>query len=398
MEHTADKKLIIIFIVFILIGGRAWWGVKDKPLMMDENTGNGDQIDNFAKGNYSIVPTLAMPPTYHYIIGMGAKFLGWQSPWAYRLINFLLLLPIIPIFYLLSKKSAIKTLQFLFFPTMAIFYILTYTDLFSLMLILGAFLLITKKKYKLSGIAGSLAIFVRQDNLIWIAFFCTCIFLEEKINIRKKHSFKKFIDMINTYVIGIILLGGYLIYRGEGFVLGDQIQHPIALHTGNIWFSLFVFFLMFFPIILPHIKEIADFLRKHKPYLFGLLILILFVFISFTNNHFYNHEKGFWFNNMLMMIDSNIPIRIAFVSTIFISISYLMITKFSSAKHYLLYPFAILQLSLSLLIEPRYYFIPFSLFMIFRKRQQKDLEVIMLCYYIFMTSLFYLILWCANKF
>jgi len=383
------KIIILIFLLFFLIGISEWLLSINKSFLMDENTGNGDQVDNFAKGKYEIVDTLTMPPTYHLIVGSIARTFNLKNVIWYRLINLFLVIWIIPTFYYLCEKNILRTLQFSIFPIMFPFYILVYTDLFSLLMILLSFLLLTKKRYYLSAFTGTIAMFTRQDNIIWILFFCSYIFF-----IEKKDYFRK----IYGYIMSIILILSYLIlYRGK-LVLGDNIQHPIMFHHNNIWFFLFVFFLIFFPIIITHLKEIKNYLIIYKDYIAILLIIMIFVFINFTNRHFYNQEKGFWFNEILLLANNNIIFKIIFVLIIATSIAYLLTVRFKSLKEYLIYPFSIIFLSISLLIEPRYYFITFSFFMIFRKEEKKEIEKFLLIYYSIISIFFFLRLLFFDKF
>lgn len=393
------KILILILVICFIIGMTLWISVKGKNFIMDEDEGHGANINYYVTGEYDkVIEKLTMPPTYHIIIGSISKMFKINTPGGYRLINFLILLfCLIPVFYISCNFNVLRTLQFFFFPIMFMFYFLLYTDLFSLFLILLSFLLLTKNSYYLSSLSSLFAIFVRQDNLIWALFFCSYIYFKEQRATSKEQRVKKYFKKIIGYLISILILLIYILYRGK-LVLGDNIQHPIGVHFGNVWFSLFVFFLMFFPIILSHIKYIKNYvMNRKKPYLLILIIAFLFCFISFTNKHFYNHERGFWFNEVLLSTD-NIFFRIFFVIAICVSLSYFLTLKYKDTEKYLLYPFSIIFLSLSLLIDPRYYFIPFTFFLIFRKEENKKIEYILLFYYITICLFFFLRLITTNKF
>ena len=353
----------------------------------------GTSNRKFVNGDYTVVKKLTVIPGYHFIIASIAKPLGIDTLNGYRAINFfLILLTLIPIFFILTKFNIMRTVQFFFFPLMFMFYFLVYTDLFSLLLILLSFLLMRQKKYITSGIIATLSMFVRQNNLFWVGFIMLWVFIED---VQKNKTFKiniiilfSFIKRLWMHIFGILIFLGYILYKGR-IVMDDNMQHPISFHMGNIWFFLFLFFIAFFPIILQRFDDIIKYFKQKKRYLL-LLIGVFFIGAgSYVNTHFYNHIEGIWFNIVLNQVTEVFLLRLCFFVIITISVAYLLFYKFDNKLKYLIYPFTILYLGLSWLVEPRYYYIPFAFFMIFRKEEKRWIEWFILIFYIFISVLFF---------
>ena len=90
-------------------------------------------------------------------------------------------------------------------------------------------------------------------------------------------------------------------------------------------------------------------------------------------------NKGFLIKSLLFL-----PIAYSFLS--------LFVTEFKRKSFYLLYLFSFLFLLPSWLIEQRYYLIPFSLFILFKKEENKLVENLGIwLYVIFSLIIFYLI-------
>jgi len=118
----------------------------------------------------------------------------------------------------------------------------------------------------------------------------------------------------------------------------------------------------------------------------------LFIFLGvmfFKNSHLYNQIGNVWFNDLLMMVDANIWIKLAFTIPILLSYYAICATKFNHFYQYLMYPFTALYLMLSWLIEVRYYFIPMILFIYFYKNKSDKLEVMTTVYFIVIALLWF---------
>ncbi len=381
---------IIVILLIIISAMICLQFVNEHDLIGDEPF-HAEQVDRFANGDYTVLSKLTVLPTYHHIIGFIARLLNVNTLGGYRTINtFLLLITLIPLFYLLSN-SLTKTFQLYFFPLMFMFYFVVYTDLFSLMIFLTAFYFAKKKWYYLSAIFATFSVFVRQNNIFWLGFICAYIYVNEYGYKISWKTIKDYSKKIWLYKIGTLIFGIFIWMKGS-IVMGDVESHPIAIHFGNVWLILFLFFFLFFPYIVIGIPGMIDYVKKRK----SILILLTGVFLigigTFYNNHRYNNKPGIWFNNLLQMLQTNSYLLVVFFIVICIVILYLCTVNFRDKGGYLLYIFTVPYLLLSWLIEPRYYFIPFTLFILFKSRDESWVEKFTLGYYVIVGIMFFVML------
>ena len=178
--------------------------IRDHGMMMDEHY-HYRQIVRFIGGDFTPDPELPMIPGYHYVIsGIGKIFNLLEHSYYgavsyFRFISLIISLGIIPVFYLVArikdeKSAIIRTLQFSFFPLVSPFFFLIYTDLPSLLLMLGAFYLMLKKRMFWGVILASFNIYLRQNNIIWLMFFYVYFYVRE-------NGYKWDTEKVKRYVI-----------------------------------------------------------------------------------------------------------------------------------------------------------------------------------------------------
>ena len=383
MKVTAILLIIISAVICLNF-------VNEYDLIGDEPY-HARQVDRFVNDDYTLFKGLTVPPTYHYVIMFIAKRIGVNTLAGYRIINtVLLLVTLIPLFYLLTR-SLTKTFQLYFFPLMFMFYFVVYTDLFSLMTVLAAFYFVKRKWYWLSAAFAVLSIFVRQNNIFWLGFICAYIYVSEYGYKISWDIIKDYYKKVWLYVVGVVLFGIFIWMKGS-VVMGDVEKHPIAIYFGNIWFVLFLFFFLFFPYIIVNIPKMICCIKKRK----SIMVLLVGIFLiglgTFYNSHIYNNKPGIWFNNLLQMLQASPFLLIIYFIIVCIVVLYLCGVKFRDKGDYLLYPFTVLYLILSWLIEPRYYFIPFAFFIIFKPSSKVWVERVVLWYYIIVGIMFFVMM------
>jgi len=299
----------------------------------------------------------------------------------YRLVSFLIGVTSIVLFSRVTKKinktsSCIKTVQYCFFPIIFPFFFLIYTDVFSVLSVLLMFYLLLKKDYLGLGFAGLLSIAVRQNNVIWVAFVLALIYIR---GYGWKPTFKNmrahFRQCWSLY-LAIVLFCIFVIING-GIAIGDKWAHPaFSFHPGNIYLLLFLFFFLFLPLNIHNLPKIYNLLRKHPVLLPLTIIATILCIATFVNDHPWNQAYALWWsrNRILVFADSLLLGKIIFFIPIAYTVLSLLVTKLYRAEYYLLYPFTILYLAPSWLIEPRYLFIPFVLFLLFKRRDSNLVE------------------------
>jgi alpha-1,2-glucosyltransferase len=122
--------------------------------------------------------------------------------------------------------------------------------------------------------------------------------------------------------------------------------------------------------------------------------LIIFAFFliyifTFKIDHPYNINQYFLRNKLLVYFTSSIILKILFFIPVAYSILSISVTELYEKSFYLIYPFTILYLIPSWLIEQRYYLIPFALFILFKKEESKLVEYLSIVFYIISSALLF---------
>lgn len=131
--------------------------MRNTPLQVDEKD-YYPQIIRFASGDYTMNPNISALPTYHALQACASKVTGITDVAFFRFINVLFALMTIAMFIQTDKAlsnddSLVKTLQFTFLPFIFPYFLLIYTDVLSMMLMLTAFTFLRKRT--INGVAYS---------------------------------------------------------------------------------------------------------------------------------------------------------------------------------------------------------------------------------------------------
>lgn len=320
---------------------------------------------------------MPMIPGYPAILGVVTKVVGTATAPAVRVVSTCLVLPVLVmsfrrIHFLLhgAVPSFFETLKYLLLPILFPYLFLIFTDSMSLALILLTLYFVLCKRYSIAGITGILSLMIRQNNVVWLVFF-TAILLSQENPLR----FRQRILKANGLLLSLLFFLVFVVLN-SGLIWGDRSSHGGEIFNfGNIFFILVVFFWLYFPSYLnkDKVSQIIKAVSRHFLAIFVLLLSVFIVYMAdFDVSHKYNFVPGYFRNSILVLMASDIPIKIFFFSFIALSLLFLFNTKFTEKKYLLLYPFSLLYLIPSKLIEHRYYIIPLVLFMLFRQRDKKE--------------------------
>ena len=401
MKEKYISYLIIALIVlsslvsFLLIS-------KQEKTISDENY-HLPVIKEFAKNNYKNKITVTPIPGYHFFVASMIKVFKTDDLAFIRGLSTIIGLFSALVFFKISKNirkksSKIKTLQFFFFPIIFPYFFVAFTEAFSLLLILITFYCLLLKKYKLSGIFGILSVAVRQNNIIWLGFFCLYILFKEYPGLvdikQKKINFqflKQYLRDIWMFIVGFFLFIIFVIVN-KGVTMAEKTMHPLGFYEGNLYFILFLFFIFFLPLNISNFNKIYNLLKKKKIVIFLVILVFIIGISTFVSDHPYNQTHLVWWirNRILSHVTSVLLLKIIFFLTVIYSILSLWVTKLNKKVYYLLYPISVLFLSLSWLIEQRFYIIPFTLFILFKEEKSKIVEYSTTAIFIGLTAyLFY---------
>ncbi len=364
--------------------------LKNAPLIVDEVDGY-QQVLNFVEGNNKLEKISAMP-TYYYLLAMVAKITGITSIAFIRTITVVISLLTLFAFFITSRKIAehggeIKTLLLLFMPTLFVFYFLIYTEVLSLLFILLMVYFGVQKKHVLAGMFGIFSMCIRQNNVMWVAFMMMYGYIAENGFSISVTLVKNYAIRALTYITGFVLFAVFVVING-GVAVGDKSMHPGNVSIGNIVFFLFVFFILFLPQHIYSFKKVIKILTEKKWMVAIAVTLFALFYFLFKNNHPYNQISPHYFmrNKLLIYITSAPWIKAMFVLTAVYALLSLCVTPLQGPYQWLFYAFAILFLLPSWLIDVRYYVIPFTLFILFKKQENKYVDYITIIYFIAMSG------------
>ncbi|XP_076302613.1 dol-P-Glc:Glc(2)Man(9)GlcNAc(2)-PP-Dol alpha-1,2-glucosyltransferase-like [Lasioglossum baleicum] len=321
----------------------------------------------------------------------------------------------------------------MFFPPLFFWHFLYYTDVVSVNTILLMLLLHLHKQFTMAAIIGVLSVLIRQTNIIWVAFITVehlLDLLDHKISkvisheqyssvtylrlLWKKiieetcHGWKLFIKFITQlcvqmfpYIIVCLLFFTFVIWN-KGIVIGDKSAHVPTVHIPQLlYFSTFLFCFLW-PYMIIYWKDYLKFISKH--WILGSCVLILLTLIVHFNTlvHPYvladNRHYVFYFWNKFMGRYKQFKYLLVPVY------SFTLYTMFHGLKHlrFMTQINFILMISIvlipQLLLEPRYFIIPYILYRFLIKKPEKwqiiaesitSLIINFLQFYIFVNKVFY---------
>jgi alpha-1,2-glucosyltransferase len=315
-------------------------------------------------------------PGYHVAIAVLAWPFNATGPIALRVISFMFTLLAIVLFYALAltiadddMMPALRTATYAFFPIMFPFELLIYTEPLAFLLLMAGLLLLLKERYVWAGAAASLSLLVRQNNVIWLVFLWAIIWYDAYGHKRTVAAILTFVKGTWTFLAGAIFFAGFVIGNG-GVSLGDVERQPsFTLNTGNIFLILFLTGILLLPVHVSNLARIRDALMSRKRWflLFGLGAAAALYVLTFRNTHPYNTGQADYFlhNWVLIAGTSSALHRLLFFVPVAMALMSLMVTRLKRPSCYFLYLATALFLLPSWLIDPRYYYIPFALFLLF---------------------------------
>src|SRR5690606_34167054 len=324
------------------------------------------QIQWFLQGRFEAHPLLTTIPGYHLLVAAVLKVLSIDSVAAMRAVGAVIGIACALVFRrirtTLGDPDASRSAALLFFlPFLFPYYFLVYTDVLSLLLVLAALLATLDRRHMLAGLAVALSIGVRQNNVVWAGFlplFALWPTLREA-GWRPWRRAGTIARVAWPYALPVAVFFAYWAWNGT-ISLSKTVAggHPdLKLHAGNVWFSLFLFFVFF-----PHdawagAKRFAAALRRNA----WLLLLPLAIIVvarlkgSYDNTQFTDY---FIRNAIVEAVRHGGWERWAFGALVALSACSIAFVRFAVPQAWLVYQFAVFYLVASWLIENRYSIIP----------------------------------------
>lgn len=366
-------ELLAIVIILAFFG--AYLLVVKNLLLVDEKD-SWAQILLFTK-EWALSPNIPSVRGYHILLTFLLRIFNNNSFVFLRTLGVFINLLSIPVIYLTArlidaKTAKLTTLQFGFLPILSPFLSLTYNDVFSLTLVIFSVYLLLKGRYYLSGLVAILSMSIRQNNIIWLLFSLAFILLKTNGGWRKGV----------VHLFGIVLFI-YFVIINRGVVVGDRQFHPLTIsNLGNVYLMLFLIFFLFLPVFLNSLTRIVEFLKQNRIVVLAIFITYFIFMKTFSNPHPFNQSTYFLRNRILIFFTKSD----IYMSFFFIFVVVSILTVFVNHYHFkigpLIFIFSLISLVPLTLVEQRYYLIPLSLWLLFRKKVNPAVELTVLLLFI----------------
>lgn len=384
-EIQERSKIILLFAAVLVLFAGGFLFLKNAPLIADEPVHYG-QIRDILEGRNLLPRVCPYLPGYHWTMaGLSLLLHNSHGPtmrFAATILSFFGFIT----FFLLAKKidknsAAQKSLLFVLSPIFFPLFSLLYTDIYAMAFVFWALYFALDRRLWLSGAAGILSILVRQNNIVWLVMIALMAYFDHDYPQYRWKDIKPWIAKYAIYFLAVVLMILFVIVN-KGFVFGDRTNHVFSLSCGNLFFLLFFFFFLFLPFHLSNAPKILAFLKQHR--LMGVVIAEVFLvyLFFFKANHPYNSMARHMHNWVLWAMAGPFPTRCLYFLPIAYSILSLCVTPLRQKSFYLLYPFTFLFLLPNAVIEIRYGFIPYALFLLFKEKDTERTVLFTLAIYL----------------
>jgi len=335
------------------------------------------QIRSFCNGDFTLNPRITTIPGYHVVSAAVGRMTGDCSAEQMRRVNATIgALSVIAFFFAVraagSSVPLARTLQYFFLPILLPYHFLIYADSISLLANLVTVALLLRGRFALAGLAGTLAILVRQTNVVWLFLVCAVAFFDVPEVRSAPHPLTAWLRRTWTALLGLAAFAGFVLWNG-GVAVGGRGAFAAGLHTGNVFLFLALYFVMFLPANLAALRRRAE--RLADPLWWGLCAAAYLVFLlTFRVDHPFNKFEGFLRNEMLSVVASSLAAKHAFFVFAAAGLASLYVTRLRRPSLYLVYPLALATLLPLRLIEHRYGLAAYVLLLVCREDDPPAVE------------------------
>jgi alpha-1,2-glucosyltransferase len=335
------------------------------------------QIRGFCEGDYRANPRVTTIPGYHALSALVGRATGDCSLQQMRLVNAVIGVLSVAAFFAAVRAAGAavpvaRTLQYFFLPILLPYHFLVYADSISLLANLATLALLLRARFLLAGLVGSLAILVRQTNVVWLALVCLVAYLDAAEVRSAPHPLTAWLRRSWTALLGLAGFALFVLWNG-GVAVGGRGAFAAGFHTGNVFLFLALYFVLFLPANAAALRRRAR--RLADPRLLALLALAYVLFLTtFRVDHPFNKFEGFLRNEMLSVVVSSLLYKHVFFAFAAGGLIALFLTRLRRPSLYLIYPLALATLLPLRLIEHRYGLPAFVLLLVCREDDPAPVE------------------------
>jgi len=328
-------------------------------------------IRGFVEFSPQSVPELSTFPGFHVLAALWVRAVGDCSVNSVRAFNALLaMLAVAVVFdYLRRERPADARRRlwlFVLMPLALPYYFHVFTDTLSLLLAVATFwLLAARDRTHLAAIAAVANVLVRQSNVVWLLFVAAYPLFESGWPSLTWRSALSYLEDSWVALIGVVAFAGFVLVNG-GVDLSDSSAHQLSPSLGNLYFFLFLLFLLWMPLhaaAMWHNRR-----RLRSPWLLAVLAVAYVGYhFGFRVTHPFNYIPGCLHNDLLHMFGATPATRALFFLIAAGGICALWATPLRRRPYYLWFPAAAATLIPVEHIEHRYYIVPAAAFILLRR-------------------------------
>ena len=380
---------LILATVVLVTAGTAFWGmarVRDLAMVLDETQVKA-QVDLFLSGRMELLkwpgeeyPAAAMFPGFQAVLAAVSAITGLRSVFVLRLCCFVFSWAYVFVAYKLARRfvdpdlALIRAAQAYLLPLAFPFHFLLYTDMFSLLVTMTAFWAAVTGRRHTTGLLMIGSLLVRQTNVVFAIFLWAFTYVQEGDT---KWDLDRLLAHSRRWLLlglSILVFIGFVLIHGR-VGLDDPSQQPLSFSVGNLAISLVLGGALFLPVHLGNLPAIRDGFVSHPRRV--LLVVGVAALIAFTYepSHRWNLMDGLLRNRLLELLTGDFSGRLLFAVGLAATALSVLATPLIRPGGKLLYPYWFLQLAPVLLVEPRYYFSTFALFVLLRTEKNRRIEL-----------------------
>jgi hypothetical protein len=362
-----------LVVLAVLFGCCVHLALGQSQAIVDEGV-HVPQITSFMSGSWGTHPYLAMIPGYHLVMAGLMDASGLSSLGAMRGESAVFGLAAALVFFFIRRKlgdedAIASAAMFFVFPLFYPYYFLVYTDIFSLSLVLLGVLSAVHGKHLLAACIITLSLAARQNNVIWGAFLAAyaawpaLASRDSGVWLPLKAAAIKALP----YLLPLLAFLAYWRWNGTiAFSATVAGAHPdLRFHAGNVWLALFLFLVLFPREAWQGIQSFGAGVRARPWLLLAPVVLCGWIRLHGSGDN--QAFQDYFIRNAFIAYVAHGWTRVGFCILVALAACSILHTRFRDPRGVLIYPFSIVCLASSALIENRYAIVPFALWMVFRQ-------------------------------
>lgn len=386
------KRPLLFFGLLLASLLALFWIFREGPRFVDE-WGHGEQILRLAHGDFTRVSYLTTFPGYHALMAVPVTLTGAESLVALRFFSFLGGAAALSFFFqimtmLCARERYWRTVQLAWFPLLFPYWFLVYTDLWGLAAVLLAVWLALRKKTGTCALAAALAVLIRQPNIFWAGLLWLAL-MKPYCDFAAKDRGRRFCQGLGRTWPFLMLFAAFLIFMGwnGGVALGDRSVQQVTLNLTNVWFFLFTVCLLFLPDCVRGLRLAGQRWRSERGFRLwtvGILGVSWGLFgLTYELSSLYNKINLDYVlhNSVLYAVATQPWARVMALGVIPLGLAGWFLTPFLQERWRWLLPLGLLSVAVLPYVEPRYYIVPFALFLAFRQPLPRRVEIGLTLFY-----------------